>query len=118
MSSEIEFVSEREWRLYVEDMLQFAERVIQYTDGFDHERFVASGLNYDATLRNLELIGEAASNIPESIRSTMPQIPWRQIIATRNRVIHGYLGLDNDTLWSIIQTDVPALIVELEKLSL
>ena len=77
---------------------------------------MASGLNYDATLRNLELIGEAANQIPEAIRTTMPQIQWRQIIAVRNRVAHGYLGLDNDTLWSIICTDVPALIGELEKL--
>ena len=87
-----------------------------YTEGFDQERFVASGLNYDATLRNLELIGEAANQIPEAIRATMLQIQWRQIIAVRNRVAHGYLGLDNDTMWSIIRDDVPALVVELEKL--
>jgi uncharacterized protein with HEPN domain len=109
-------LSERAWHLYVDDMLQFAQRVMTYTDGMDQDRFVASALTYDATLRNLELIGEAASKVPLDVQATMPQIPWRQIIATRNRVIHGYLGLDNDTLWSIIQTDVPALIVELEKL--
>ena len=109
-------MSERSWQLYIDDMGVFAHRVMLYTDGFDQDRFVASGLNYDATLRNLELIGEAANQIPEAIRATMPQIQWRQIIAVRNRVAHGYLGLDNDTLWSIIREDVPALIVELEKL--
>jgi uncharacterized protein with HEPN domain len=111
-------LSERAWYLYVGDMLLFAQRVLTYTDGMDQDRFVASALTYDATLRDLELIGEAASKVPTDVQATMPQIPWRQIIATRNRVIHGYLGLDNDTLWSIIQTDVPALIVELEKLTL
>ena len=60
---------------------------------------------------------EAANQIPEAIRAEMPQIQWRQIIAVRNRVAHSYLGLDNDTLWSIVRNDVPALIVELEKLS-
>ena len=114
--SETEFVSERSWQLYIDDMREFAHKVLLYTEGFDQERFVTSGLNYDATLRNLELIGEAANQIPEAIRATMPQIQWRQIIAVRNRVAHGYLGLDNDTLWSIICDDVPALIVELEKL--
>ena len=109
-------MSERSWQLYIDDMREFAHKVLLYTEGFDQERFVASGLNYDATLRNLELIGEAANQIPEAIRATMPQIQWRQMIAVRNRVAHGYLGLDNDTLWSIICTDVPALIVELEKL--
>ena len=109
-------MSERSWQLYIDDMRVFSHKVLLYTEGFDQERFVASGLNYDATLRNLELIGEAANQIPEAIRTTMPQIQWRQMIAVRSRVADGYLGLDNDTLWSIICTDVPALIVELEKL--
>ena len=43
-------------------------------------------------------------------------MPWRQIIATRNRLIHGYLGIDNDTLWSIIQDDIPSLIIELQRI--
>ena len=107
-------MSEPAWNLYISDMLEFSRCVILYTDGFDQDRFVASGLNYDATLRNLELIGEAANQLAEEIRATMPQIQWRQIIATRNRIAHGYLGIDNDTLWSIIREDVPALIVQLE----
>lgn len=106
---------EREWRFYLCDMIGFAEKVISYTDGLAQVAFIASGLSYDATLRNLELIGEAASHIPENIRQKNPQIPWRLIIATRNRLIHGYLGIDNDTLWSIIQTDIPALLPELHQ---
>ena len=74
-------MSERSWQLYISDMREFAHRVMLYTEGFDQGRFVASGLTYDATLRNLELIGEAANQISEEIRSTMPQIQWRQIIA-------------------------------------
>ena len=57
---------------------------------------------YDATLRNLELIGEAATHVPQAVRDSASEIPWRQVVATRNRLIHGYLGTDNDTLWSII----------------
>ena len=51
------------------------------------------------------------------MRAVYTSIPWRQIIATRNRVIHGYLGIDNDTLWSIIQDDIPDLITELRHIS-
>lgn len=108
--------ADREWRFYLDDMIGFAEKVIVYTDGLDQERFVASGLNYDATIRNLELIGEAATNIPDEVRENNPQIPWRMMVATRNKLIHGYLGIDNDTLWSIIQDDVPVLLKELNKL--
>jgi len=79
-------------------------------------RFVASSLTYDATLRNLELIGEAATHIPDGVRAAHPEIPWRMIIATRNRLIHGYLGIDDDTLWSIIQDDVPELLPLLKAL--
>lgn len=102
--------SSREWRFYLDDMIDFAGKVLTYTRGFDQAGFVTSGINYDATLRNLELIGEAATHIPDDVRTAHPEIPWRMIIATRNRLIHAYLGLDNDTLWSIIQDDVPELL--------
>jgi uncharacterized protein with HEPN domain len=92
----------RDWRFYVADMIDFARKVLTYTEGFDQPRFEQSGLNYDATVRNLELIGEAATHIPESVRESAPHIPWRKIVAIRNRLIHGYLGIDNDTLWSVI----------------
>jgi uncharacterized protein with HEPN domain len=67
-------------------------------------------------LRNLELIGEAATHVPAAIREANPDIPWRMVIATRNRLIHAYLGIDNDTLWSIILDDVPGLLGALERL--
>ncbi|XCN72828.1 MAG: DUF86 domain-containing protein [Candidatus Electrothrix aestuarii] len=102
--------SGREWRFYIDDMIDFAEKVLVYTDGLDLDSFVESGLNYDATLRNIELIGEAATHIPAEIRADHPEVPWRMIIATRNRVIHGYLGIDNDILWSIICDEIPALL--------
>lgn len=109
-------MSEREWRFYVDDMISFVEKVIAYTEGLDQSGFEDSGLNYDATVRNLELIGEAATHIPDNICHSNKEIPWRQLIATRNRLIHGYLGIDNDTLWSIIQDDIPNLLPELRKL--
>lgn len=85
-------MSEREWRFYLDDMMGFVEKAMAYSQDFDQAKFESSGLSYDATVRSLELIGEAAGHIPESIRSAHPVIPWRQVIATRNRLIHGYLG--------------------------
>ena len=108
--------TQREWRFYLDDMIKFAGKVLAYTDGLDQAGFVASGLSYDATLRNLELVGEAATHIPDEVRSAHPGIPWRLIIATRNRLIHGYLGIDDDTLWSVIQDDVPDLLPMLKAL--
>jgi len=109
-------MSEREWRFYIDDMIDFAEHVVGYCSGLDQAGLVANRLRYDATIRNLELIGEAATHVPDAVREANKGIPWRQIIATRNRLIHGYLGIDNDTLWSIIQTDIPALLPKLHAL--
>lgn len=104
----------REWRFYLQDMIGFASNVLSYTAGLSKAGFIADSRTYDATLRNLELIGEAARNIPEEVRSAHPGIPWRMIIATRNRLIHAYLGIDDDTIWSIVQDDVPELLETLE----
>jgi len=106
----------REWRFYIDDMITFAEKILAYTDGLDQGRFVTSSLNYDATVRNLELIGEAATHVPDAVREAHRQVPWRLVIALRNRLIHGYLGIDNDTLWSIIVSDVPVLLASLRDL--
>jgi uncharacterized protein with HEPN domain len=109
-------MSEREWRFYLEDMLRFAEKVETYSAGLDRMAFEEHELKYDAILRNLELIGEAATHVPSEVREAHASIPWRQIVATRNRLIHGYLGIDNDTLWSIVSDDVGPLIAQLRLL--
>lgn len=104
---------QREWRFYVTDMISFAEKVVAYTDGLDQERFVSSGLNYDATVHNLILLGEAATHIPGWVRAMASEIDWKQIVATRNRLIHGYLGINNDIIWDIIQNEIPLLLTQL-----
>jgi uncharacterized protein with HEPN domain len=98
-------------------MIGFCDRVFQYTDGLSLDDFVDNRLVYDATLRNLELIGEATTHIPGEIREKYPDIPWRMIVATRNQLIHAYLGIDNDTLWSIIREDIPELVIQLRELA-
>lgn len=102
--------AKREWRFFLDDMIDFCETVLAYTQDFEQKDFIASRLHFDATVRNVELIGEAATHIPEEIKQLVPDIPWRQVIATRNRLIHGYLGIDNDTLWSIVRDDIPRLL--------
>jgi uncharacterized protein with HEPN domain len=106
----------RAWHFYLDDMAEFAEKVLAYTEGMNQQEFTESNLTYDATLRNIELIGEAATHIPDDVREKYPSLPWRKIVATRNRLIHGYLGIDNDTLWSIICDDIPFLLEQLKSI--
>lgn len=79
----------REWHFYVDDMIGFCEKVLTFTRGFQQLEFQRDPMRFDATDRNLELIGEAATPIPDTVRSATPQIPWRMVIATRNQLIHG-----------------------------
>jgi uncharacterized protein with HEPN domain len=99
----------REWRFYVEDMVAFCDKALAYTRGLDRSTFASDSMRYDATLRNLELIGEAATHVPTEVRDANADVPWRLIVAVRNRLIHGYLGIDDDTLWSIVSDDLVPL---------
>lgn len=100
----------REWRLYFEDLIEACRRIVAYSSGMSRQQFEASTLHYDATIRNIELLGEAAKNIPEEIRLKMKDIPWRELIAIRNVVAHGYFGINNDILWDIVTRKAPELL--------
>lgn len=106
----------REWRFYVEDMVVFCDKVLDYTRDLDRASFASDAMRYDAVLRNLELIGEAATHVPAGVRTLAAATPWRMIVALRNRLIHGYLGIDDDTLWSIVREELPRLREGLTKL--
>lgn len=106
----------REWRFYIQDMIEFSEKVLSYTEGLDQEAFIADELTYDATLRNVELIGEAASHIPSEVREAHPDIPWRAIVGARNRLAHSYLNINNNIIWTIIQDAIPNLLPALRNL--
>ena len=107
----------RAWHCYIRDMLAFGEKVLAYTTNMEQSEFISDERTYDATLRNLELIGEAAVHVPIDIREAHPGIPWRAVIGTRNRLAHGYLGIDDDVIWDIVRTDVPELCRALRNLS-
>jgi uncharacterized protein with HEPN domain len=74
-------MSERAWRFYIDDMIDFGEHVLAYSQGLDQDGLVADRLHYDATIRNLELIGEAATHVPDAVRGANKDIPWRMIPA-------------------------------------
>ena len=103
----------REWRFYVQDMIEFCGRVLSYTEGLDQQTFLADGRTYDATLRNLELVGEAATHVPSDVRKAHPEVPWHAVMGTRNRLAHAYLHISDDVIWSIIQGAIPELVPSL-----
>lgn len=100
----------RSWELFLRDMLEAAQKVIRYSGEREMEVFVADEMAYDATLRNLEILGEAAKNIPGEIRQLHPEVDWRGVAGLRDILAHAYFALDDETLWKIVRVDMPRLL--------
>jgi len=100
----------RDYRLYLDDIRESCEKVLRYVHGLTFGQFVHDEKTFDAVVRNLEIIGEAAKHIPPDIRSRYPEVEWPKIAGLRDVVVHEYFGLDGDILWDIVQNHVPALL--------
>jgi uncharacterized protein with HEPN domain len=100
--------SERDEKLYLVDMRDAVERIIRYTTT-GRSAFFADAMIQDAVIRNLEVMGEAVRKISSDTRSAHPEIPWKQIAGTRDRVIHSYFTVDLEIVWEIVETELPPL---------
>jgi uncharacterized protein with HEPN domain len=98
------------------DIVGAAEDAIGFVSGLDESRLMASKLHQYAVIRSLEVIGEVARNLPDTFRVKYPELPWRNIIGMRNRLIHGYGELDLDVIWDVARNKLPELIAALRPL--
>lgn len=96
-------------------MLDHATEALELAKGKIRADLDSDRLLNLALVRLLEVVGEAANFIPKEDQSLYPEIPWSQIVALRNRLIHGYDSVDFDILWQIVTQDLPPLITILEK---
>ncbi|MBO8182727.1 MAG: DUF86 domain-containing protein [Archaeoglobus sp.] len=103
-------MSKRTPELFIQDMLEAIEKIERYISSIrDSQDFMEQDMVVDAVLRNLEIIGEAAKNIPENLRSKYREIPWNRVVGLRNVVIHGYFAVDLEIVWVIIKEQLPEL---------
>lgn len=94
---------------YLRDMLAYAEKAEGFVAGVDFESFKDNEEKTLAVVRALEVIGEAARNIPVELRSRYPGVPWSRVVGMRNIVIHGYFGVDLRVIWDTVWDDLPPL---------
>ena len=97
-------------------MIRFCESILGHTNGIDKSTLVDSPLIYEATLWNIVLLGEAASNVPAVVRDIHPEIQWSVMVAARNRIIHRYWRIDSDIVWDIVRNNVPDLLPRLRRM--
>lgn len=106
----------RNHELYMDDILEAARRIEKYTKGFIYGDFIKSGLVVDGVVRNLEIIGEAAKNVPVQIKEKYPEVEWKKISGLRDILAHEYFGIDLEVVWDIVQQKVPALKIQVRRI--
>jgi uncharacterized protein with HEPN domain len=94
---------------YLDDMLEATEKTLSYTSGMNRGGFIEDEYTVLVVSRLLEIVGEAAKNIPDDVRSSHPEIPWRKIAGTRDVLIHAYFHVDAGQLWQTITEDLVPL---------
>lgn len=100
---------------YLQDMLENAQRAIDFVKGLDYKAFVEDDKTVYAVIHAVEIIGEAARSIPEDVRAKYPEIPWRDVAGMRNKLVHQYFGVNMEVVWKTIHEDLPMLIASLQK---
>lgn len=104
----------RDVSLYLQDIETACKKIIAYTEGVPKIVFFQGDMVFDATIRNLEVIGEAIKQIPASFRVKYPNVEWRKIAGLRDIVIHHYFGIDSDIIWDVIQNKIPELLIQIQ----
>jgi len=106
-------MSKRDARILLQDIMDEIERIERFTSSLSFEEFKKDDLVYYATLRCLEIIGEAVKALPEDLKGRY-DVEWRKIAGLRDVIIHGYFGIDPEIIWDVVKRKIPELKVVVE----
>lgn len=107
---------DRTWLIRVDHMVDFIDRIERYVASCSKEEFLSHGVCFDAVCRNLELLGEAASHIPQAVKDAYPDLPWYEMRGLRNVLAHDYMGADELIIWATATRAVGPLKAQLLEL--
>lgn len=103
-------------RVLLAHMRECLDRIREYTNA-DRTRFETSRLVQDAVIRNLQTLAESSQRLSSEIKCTEPQMPWRELAGFRNVIVHGYLGVDLEAVWLVVERDLPPLAEAVDRMT-
>ena len=106
----------RDFEIYLEDIFGAINRIQAYVQGITRTEFETDQMRFDAIIRNLEVIGEAVKQVPESLRNQYPSVEWRKIAGLRDILIHRYFDVNIELVWEIVQSNIPVLRANIEQM--
>ena len=96
-------------KFFLTHILESINEIENYLRGFSKEKFLKDSKTQNAVVRNLEIVGEATRNLPAEFKRKYPDIPWRKISGTRDKLIHQYFDVDLEIVWNTVNEDLPKL---------
>ncbi len=106
----------RDWRMYADDIVEACGKIRRFVEGMSYDSFVVDERTRDAVIRNIEIIGEAAKNIPDDVAAKAPEITWRNVRGMRDVLAHGYFGVSLEIIWATATTRIDLLEAAVRKL--
>ena len=94
---------------FIEHILDSINAIEEFSKNMNKEKLMSNRLKQSAIVREIEIIGEAVKNISESLKDKHPEIEWREIVGTRDKMIHHYFGVDLNIIWNIVKINLPDL---------
>ena len=98
-------------------MIDATEEALSFTSGISRQEFSSNRMLILSVIKDIEIIGEAASRVTSDTKTDYPKIPWKDIILMRNRLIHGYFDVDISLVWNTVEQDLPELLQMLKKIT-
>ncbi len=109
---------DRTYKMYLEDLLLAMNRIGEYIEGLSFIDFKKDYKTVDAVIRNFEIIGEAAKNLPSDVKDKYSEVPWDEMYLLRNKVSHEYFGIDYEIIWDVALNYLPDNKKQIEKILL